>query len=40
MVTLLLDPEVELALRREAALVDRSLDEVASLLLSGLLLGE
>ena len=40
MVTLVLDPEVEHALRREALVQERSVDEVASLILSSLLLDE
>jgi hypothetical protein len=40
MVTLVLDPEVEHALRREALVQDRSVDEIASMMLSSLLLEE
>jgi hypothetical protein len=40
MVMLCLDPEIEAALRREAAVSERSISEVASLLLSPLLLDE
>jgi len=40
MVTLVLDPLVEQALRMEAIVQDRPVDEIASLMLSSLLLDE
>jgi hypothetical protein len=40
MVTLMLDPEVQGALERKALECDRSVDEVASMVLSRLLLSE
>lgn len=38
MVTLTLDPEVLLALRREALVQEKSVDEIASMVLSRLIL--
>jgi hypothetical protein len=40
MVTLVLDPEVQSALQRKALECDRTVDEIASMVLSRLMLGD